>query len=81
MAPLRRGSFTALIASGDVYAFLRGFDADSFVVALNRGNAESTVSLPLTGRWKDELGGMVIEQGSSLSLQPRSGVVLVPAKH
>ncbi len=81
---LRVGDFLTLLAddSASLYAFRRASEGDTVVVVLNNSDHPQRASLPLTGRWVDELeGGHEVASGDTLAvlLAPKSGVVLARA--
>ena len=84
---LRRGSFTFLLADGDVAAYLRQLDGSSIIVVINAGRTTRHVDLPVSGHLDDGLEcaeawshvTVRVENGQigTLDLPPRSGRVFV----
>jgi cyclomaltodextrinase len=79
LEPLRRGSIATLAADGDVYAFRRSAGSRDVVVVLNRG-ADTRLTLPLRGTWKDVITGETLTASDAGLIVPTaaiSGRVLV----
>ncbi len=82
---LRRGSFVPLYAEGDVFAFLREYEGETFVIALNSASATRRIELDLSGKladgsrlheaWTKETVGVEAGKVRDLELAPRSGRV------
>ncbi len=88
---LRRGSFTTLLAEGDLFAFARQLDRETVVVAMNAGRATRRVELPTAGLLEEGAGldeawtkAVARVEGGALrgiELAPRSGrVFATPAR-
>jgi cyclomaltodextrinase / maltogenic alpha-amylase / neopullulanase len=83
---LRHGKLTTLLAEGDVYAMARHGDGETLIVALNTGEAEASVSIPLHNLLPDgatlrsifgpDLGGPLTDGAIALTIPAREGVVL-----
>ena len=91
---LRRGSYTSVLADGDVHAHVRQLGGDSTLVVLNAGTATKTIDVPLGGllydasTLRDAWGPdhVTVEAGAvhGLKLAPRSGrvfITIAPGSH
>ena len=84
---LRRGSYQTLAAKDDVYAYLRQYQGDSVIVAMNTSRSTRRLDLNLAGAMADSTrladpwsrAGCVVEGGGirGMELAPRSGRVFV----
>ena len=85
---LRRGSFVPLYAKDDVFVYLREYEGETFVIALNTARATRRVELDLSGKvadgsrlheaWTKETVGVDGGFVRDLELAPRSGRVFAP---
>jgi neopullulanase len=82
---LRRGSFAALYASNDVYAFARSLDGETFVIVLNSSQESRRVDIPLKELnpatrlyhvWERTPHEVVDGVVRGLLVPPRSGTIL-----
>ncbi|HEY6549267.1 MAG TPA: alpha-amylase family glycosyl hydrolase, partial [Vicinamibacteria bacterium] len=89
LAPLRRGGTVNLLVGEQTWAYARRHEGQTVVVALNNGSSEAVLDVPAApaglsegARLRDRLGlgveGTVVGGRVRLTLQARSGAVLVP---
>lgn len=84
---LRRGSYTALRASAEIYAFARSFEREVLVVALNIASSPHTTTVPLAGllpdgsrmrqAWSPDTNMVISGALRDVTLPPRSGNVWI----